>query len=114
MTVVTLVVALLYLAAAGIGHIGVIDDDMVDESNLQRQVIHGTNDIGVPKVDSAMQAIAALNPDVIVEPIQQRLSKEIVLDLVGQYDVVLDGADNFATRGPSAGSCAAGSTFSSA
>ncbi len=90
--------ALLYLAAAGIGHIGVIDDDVVDESNLQRQVIHGTSDVGLAKVDSAMQAIAELNPGVVVEPIEQRLSKEIVLDLVSRYDVVVDGADNFATR----------------
>ena len=90
--------ALLYLAAAGIGHIGVIDDDVVDESNLQRQVIHGTSDVGIAKVDSAVQAITELNPNVVVEPIQQRLSKEIVLDLVGRYDVVVDGADNFATR----------------
>ena len=90
--------ALLYLAAAGIGHIGVIDDDLVDESNLQRQIIHGTSDVGIPKVDSAMQAIAELNPDVVVEPIQEWLSKEIVLDLVSRFDVILDGADNFATR----------------
>jgi len=90
--------ALLYLAAAGVGQIGVIDDDIVDESNLQRQVVHGTSDIGSPKVDSALEAIAELNPDVVVEPIQQRLTKEIALDLAGQYDVVVDGADNFATR----------------
>jgi adenylyltransferase/sulfurtransferase len=90
--------ALLYLAAAGVGHIGVIDDDVVDESNLQRQVIHGTGDIGRAKVDSALETIAELNPDVVVEPIQERLSKEIVLELVSRYDVVVDGADNFATR----------------
>ena len=90
--------ALLYLAAAGVGHVGVIDDDVVDESNLQRQVIHGTSDIGIPKVESAIRHIAELNPDVVVEPIQERLSKEIVLDLVDRYDVVVDGSDNFATR----------------
>lgn len=90
--------ALLYLAAAGVGTIGVIDDDVVDESNLQRQVIHGTSDVGIAKVDSVVQSVAELNPDVTVEPIQQRLSKEIVLDLVGRYDVIVDGADNFATR----------------
>lgn len=90
--------ALLYLAAAGVGHLGVIDDDIVDESNLQRQVIHGTGDIGSPKVESAMRQIAELNPDVTVEPIQERLSSDNVLDLVGRYDLVLDGADNFATR----------------
>jgi molybdopterin/thiamine biosynthesis adenylyltransferase/rhodanese-related sulfurtransferase len=90
--------ALLYLAAAGVGCIGIIDDDLVDESNLQRQVIHGTSDIGVSKVDSAVQAIAELNPDVTVEPIQERLSKENVLAVLADYDVILDGADNFATR----------------
>lgn len=90
--------ALLYLAAAGAGHIGVIDDDVVDESNLQRQVIHGTSDIGEPKVASAMRQIAELNPDVAVEPIQERLTQEIVLDLVSRYDIIVDGADNFATR----------------
>ena len=90
--------ALLYLAAAGVGHIGIIDDDLVDESNLQRQVIHGTGDIGQPKVESAMRQIAALNPDVTVEPIQDRLSRDNILELVGRYDLVVDGADNFATR----------------
>lgn len=90
--------ALLYLAAAGVGHLGVIDDDVVDESNLQRQVIHGTSDVGVAKVDSARQTIAELNPDVVVEPIRERLSKEIALGLIDQYDVIVDGADNFATR----------------
>lgn len=90
--------ALLYLAAAGLGHIGVIDDDVVDESNLHRQVIHGTSDVGEAKVDSAMRTIAELNPDVMVEPVRERLSSENVLDLVDRYDVVLDGADNFATR----------------
>lgn len=90
--------ALLYLAAAGVGHIGVIDDDLVDESNLQRQVIHGTSDIGVPKVDSAQQTIAELNPDVTVSPVLDRLSKDNVLRVLADYDVILDGADNFATR----------------
>jgi molybdopterin/thiamine biosynthesis adenylyltransferase/rhodanese-related sulfurtransferase len=90
--------ALLYLAAAGVGHIGVIDDDIVDESNLQRQVIHGTSDIGRPKVESAVRQIGELNPDVTVEPIPERLSSENVLELVGRYDLVVDGADNFATR----------------
>jgi adenylyltransferase/sulfurtransferase len=90
--------ALLYLAAAGVGHIGIIDDDFVDESNLQRQVIHGTSDIGRAKVESAVRQIAELNPDVTVEPIQERLCPENVLDLVGRYDLVVDGADNFATR----------------
>jgi molybdopterin/thiamine biosynthesis adenylyltransferase/rhodanese-related sulfurtransferase len=90
--------ALLYLAAAGVGHIGIIDDDVVDESNLQRQVIHGTSDIGVPKVTSATQVIADLNPDVTVVPLQERLTQENVLTVLAEYDVILDGADNFATR----------------
>jgi molybdopterin/thiamine biosynthesis adenylyltransferase/rhodanese-related sulfurtransferase len=90
--------ALLYLAAAGVGHIGIIDDDIVDATNLQRQVIHGTSDIGRPKVESAMRQIAELNPDVSVEPIRERLCPENALDLVGRYDLVVDGADNFATR----------------
>lgn len=90
--------ALLYLAAAGVGHIGIIDDDVVEESNLQRQVIHGESDIGQLKVESAMRQIAELNADVTVEPIAERLCSENVLDLVDRYDIVLDGADNFATR----------------
>ncbi len=90
--------ALLYLAAAGVGHIGIIDDDVVEESNLQRQVIHGTGDVGRLKVESAMRQIAELNADVTVEPIAERLCSQNVLDLVDRYDMVLDGADNFATR----------------
>lgn len=90
--------ALLYLAAAGVGHLGIVDDDIVDLSNLQRQIIHGTSDIGRPKVESALRQIAEINPDIVVEPIAERLCKENVLDLVGRYDLVLDGADNFATR----------------
>lgn len=90
--------ALLYLAAAGVGHITVIDDDLVDESNLQRQVIHTTAAIGTPKAVSALQSIAELNPDVVVEPVQARLTKENALELVERHDVVVDGADNFATR----------------
>lgn len=90
--------ALLYLAAAGVGHIGIIDDDIVDMSNLQRQVIHTTSDIGRSKVESAMRHIAELNSDVTVEAIPNRLSRDNVLDLAGRYDVVVDGADNFATR----------------
>lgn len=90
--------ALLYLAAAGVGHIGVIDDDVVDESNLQRQIIHGTSDIGSPKVESAMRQIAELNPDVTVEPLQMRLTAANMLELAERFDVIIDGADNFATR----------------
>lgn len=90
--------ALLYLAAAGVGHIGIIDDDVVELSNLQRQVIHGTSDIGQLKVESAMRQVAELNPDIEVEPIAQRLTSQNVLDVIGRYDLVLDGADNFSTR----------------
>jgi molybdopterin/thiamine biosynthesis adenylyltransferase/rhodanese-related sulfurtransferase len=88
----------LYLAAAGVGTLGIVDDDVVDESNLQRQVLHTTERIGQPKVESAKQTISALNPDVNVVLHPTRLTKENVLDLVGQYDIVLDGSDNFATR----------------
>ena len=89
---------LLYLAAAGVGTIGVIDDDTVDLSNLQRQVIHDTAAIGVPKVDSAAVRIAAVNPDVTVDRHPARLTADNALDLVGRYDLVADGSDNFATR----------------
>jgi len=89
---------LLYLAAAGVGTIGVIDDDEVDNSNLQRQVIHRDADIGRPKVQSAAEAILALNPFVTVQPYQRRLTAEIADDLIADYDLVLDGSDNFATR----------------
>jgi molybdopterin/thiamine biosynthesis adenylyltransferase/rhodanese-related sulfurtransferase len=88
----------LYLAAAGVGTLGIVDDDVVDLSNLQRQVIHTQARIGEPKVESARQTIAALNPDVEVVAHQTRLSKENVLDLIADYDVIVDGADNFPTR----------------
>ena len=90
--------AALYLAAAGVGTLGVIDADTVDESNLQRQIIHTTDRVGVSKVESAKQAINALNPDVNVVPHETRLTKENALDLFAPYDVILDGTDNFATR----------------
>ncbi len=89
---------LLYLAAAGVGTIGVIDDDTVDLSNLQRQVIHDTASIGVPKVDSAAARIAAVNPDVTVERHYARLDAGNALELIAGYDIVADGNDNFATR----------------
>jgi sulfur-carrier protein adenylyltransferase/sulfurtransferase len=88
----------LYLAAAGVGTLGVVDDDVVDDSNLQRQILHATDRIGLPKVESARQAITALNPDVEVIGHETRLSKENVLDLFRDYDMVLDGTDNFASR----------------
>jgi molybdopterin/thiamine biosynthesis adenylyltransferase len=90
--------ALLYLAAAGVGCIGVIDDDEVDASNLQRQIIHTDQRIGMAKVQSAEIAIKALNPFVEVRPYQRRLGEEIAADLVADYDLVLDGSDNFDTR----------------
>jgi molybdopterin-synthase adenylyltransferase len=89
---------LLYLAAAGVGALGVVDDDAVSLSNLQRQVIHATPDIGRPKVESAAAAIARLNPHVVVEPRAVRLDAGNALDLVARYDLVADGSDNFATR----------------
>jgi molybdopterin-synthase adenylyltransferase len=90
--------ALLYLAAAGVGTLGVIDDDRVALSNLQRQVIHDTPGIGEPKVESAAAAIRRLNPHVTVETHATRLVAANALDLVGRYDIVADGSDNFATR----------------
>jgi molybdopterin/thiamine biosynthesis adenylyltransferase len=89
---------LLYLAAAGVGALGVIDDDVVSLSNLQRQVIHATPDIGAPKVDSAAATIRRLNPHVGVELHDMRLTARNALDLIGRYDIVADGSDNFATR----------------
>jgi adenylyltransferase/sulfurtransferase len=89
---------LLYLAAAGVGALGVVDDDVVSLSNLQRQVIHATPDIGKPKVDSAAAMIDRLNPHVAVEPHGVRFTARNALDLIGRYDIVADGSDNFATR----------------
>jgi len=89
---------LLYLAAAGVGTLGVIDDDTVDLSNLQRQIIHDTATIGVNKVDSAATRISAINPDVTVERHHARLTVDNALALIAGYDVVADGSDNFATR----------------
>jgi sulfur-carrier protein adenylyltransferase/sulfurtransferase len=88
----------LYLAAAGVGTLGLVDDDEVDSSNLQRQVIHNTERIGMPKTESARRTIEALNPDVEVVEHNTRLGPENVLELVGAYDIVVDGADNFPTR----------------
>ncbi len=90
--------ALLYLAAAGVGTLGIIDDDDVDLSNLQRQVIHGVADVGRPKIESARDTIAALNPLVDVRLHNVRLDASNALELFAEYDLVLDGADNFATR----------------
>ncbi len=89
---------LLYLAAAGVGTIGVIDDDVVDLSNLQRQVVHATDRVGMAKVESARQALASVNPDIDVITYDQRINAANALELIAQYDVVADGCDNFATR----------------
>lgn len=90
--------AALYLAAAGVGTIGLVDSDVVDESNLQRQILHNLSRVGQPKTASARQAIEALNPDVKVIEHNERLVAENVLDIIGRYDVIVDGADNFPTR----------------
>jgi len=90
--------ALLYLAAAGVGTLGVIDDDEVTLSNLQRQVIHGTPEIGTAKVASAAATVHRLNPHVAVEAHATRLVAANALDLIGRYDIVADGSDNFSTR----------------
>ncbi|HEU5158108.1 MAG TPA: molybdopterin-synthase adenylyltransferase MoeB, partial [Streptosporangiaceae bacterium] len=90
--------ALMYLAAAGVGTLGVIDFDVVDESNLQRQVIHNTERVGRPKSESAKATINALNPDVEVVEYQTRLDASNILEIIEGYDVLVDGADNFPTR----------------
>ncbi|MDP6460735.1 MAG: ThiF family adenylyltransferase, partial [Gemmatimonadota bacterium] len=88
----------LYLAAAGIGTLGIIDHDRVDETNLQRQVIHGTPDIGLLKTDSAASAIDRINPGVRVVRYPERLDASNVLEILADYDLVADGTDNFPTR----------------
>ena len=88
----------LYLAAAGVGKIGIVDFDTVDVTNLQRQVIHGTKDIGRPKLDSAAERMADINPHIEIQKYETRLSSENALELFKDYDVVVDGTDNFPTR----------------
>ena len=88
----------LYLAAAGVGTLGIIDYDVVELSNLQRQVLHGMDSIGIPKVDSARQTLGNINPDVDVVAHKERLSAENAIELIGSHDVVVDGTDNFPTR----------------
>jgi molybdopterin/thiamine biosynthesis adenylyltransferase/rhodanese-related sulfurtransferase len=88
----------LYLAAGGIGTIGIVDDDVVDLSNLQRQVIHTTDRIGTPKVDSAQEAMNAINPDVNVVKYETRLDASNIMEIIDGYDVIVDGVDNFPTR----------------
>jgi len=98
---------ILYLAAAGVGCIGIVDDDAVSLSNLQRQVIHGTGDIGRPKVSSAAEAVARINPGVIIEPHAHRIDERNARALIANYDLVADGCDNFATRYLVADACQA-------
>ncbi|MCC6629901.1 MAG: molybdopterin-synthase adenylyltransferase MoeB [Chloroflexi bacterium] len=90
--------AAFYLAAAGVGTLGIVDSDVVDRSNLQRQILHTDARVGMSKVESARQAIAALNPDVKVVGYQERLTSENILEVFGDYDVIVDGSDNFPTR----------------
>ena len=87
-----------YLAAAGVGTIGIADDDAVERSNLQRQIVHADADVGVPKVESARDYVTRLNPDVTVEPHETRVTSENVESLIAEYDIVVDGSDNFPTR----------------
>jgi len=89
---------LLYLAAAGVGTIGVIDADTVDLSNLQRQIVHTTASVGIPKVESAKASLQAINPDVKVVEYREKITAANALELIGDYDVVADGTDNFPTR----------------
>jgi sulfur-carrier protein adenylyltransferase/sulfurtransferase len=90
--------ALLYLAAAGVGTIGIVDADVVEASNLQRQIVHSTDTIGMSKAESAREAITKLNPDVKVEVHPFRIDESNAKELIGQYDLVVDGCDNFETR----------------
>jgi adenylyltransferase/sulfurtransferase len=90
--------ALMYLAAAGVGTLGIVDFDVVDESNLQRQIIHGQSDIGRPKADSARDSVREINPLVSVVVHHTRLDNDNVLEIFAQYDLIVDGTDNFATR----------------
>ncbi|HEV2886046.1 MAG TPA: adenylyltransferase/sulfurtransferase MoeZ [Jatrophihabitans sp.] len=90
--------ALMYLAAAGVGTLGIVEFDVVDESNLQRQIIHGQSDIGRPKADSARDSVREINPLVNVVVHDTRLDNDNVLEIFGQYDLIVDGTDNFATR----------------
>ncbi len=106
---------LLYLAAAGVGTLGVIDDDAVDLSNLQRQVIHATERIGMAKVDSAAAAVAAVNPEIRLVALRTRLDEGNAARLIAPYDVIADGSDNFRTRFVVNDAChAAGKTLVSA
>ncbi|MBI2179436.1 MAG: molybdopterin-synthase adenylyltransferase MoeB [Deltaproteobacteria bacterium] len=87
-----------YLAAAGVGTLGIIDNDVVDMSNLQRQILHANDRIGTPKVESAKKTLESLNPDVKVNPYQAKLTSENIMEIIKDYDMVVDGSDNFPTR----------------
>jgi len=90
--------ASLYLAAAGVGTLGIVDFDVVELSNLQRQIVHGTSDVGRPKLESARDRLLDVNPEITIEPHELRLSSENALDILADYDIVIDGTDNFPTR----------------
>ena len=90
--------AAMYLAAAGVGKVGIVDFDVVDASNLQRQLLHGNDDIGRPKVESAAETLRNLNPDVEVVAINEHLNSETAMRIFSPYDVIVDGTDNFPTR----------------
>lgn len=96
-----------YLAAAGVGHIGIVDHDVVDRSNLHRQILHRDASVGQPKVRSAMASLSALNPSIDIEPIEKRVSADNAAELVAGYDLVVDGCDNFAARYAINDSCVA-------
>lgn len=87
-----------YLAAAGVGSLGIVDDDEVELSNLQRQIAHNVNTLGKPKVESVKKTFEALNPDVDVKAMKERVTRDNIMDLIKDYDVVVDGSDNFPTR----------------
>lgn len=90
--------AAFYLAAAGVGTIGIIDHDVVDLSNLQRQILHSTRTLNRPKVESAKETLEALNPDVNIIPYREKLTSANIMDIIKDYDIILDGSDNFPTR----------------
>ncbi|MDN5716713.1 MAG: ThiF family adenylyltransferase [Janibacter sp.] len=97
--------SLMYLAGAGVGRITVVDDDIVDETNLQRQVIHSTADVGRPKIDSALERVRALNPDVAITGVSEHLDADNASRILAGHDLVLDGSDNFETRYAVADAC---------
>jgi molybdopterin/thiamine biosynthesis adenylyltransferase len=90
--------AALYLAAAGVGTLGLVDGDAVDLSNLQRQILHTTGSVGTPKVESGQRMLSALNPDITIKTYQYNVTADNIMPLISEYDIVLDGSDNFSTR----------------